>query len=203
MGGAFCRNARTDAVEGQQTAYVNLWDPLAHGHWPGADGRFGGGEADAGDSRNGGVDDLERLRPPLAVRTRFQDTCRRRSRRRTADRPEARAVAGAPEGAACDRTEPRSSRGTWPASAAALGGCAAPCGVAARGSTGVSAAMSPRDALEWVSLGRALEDALGRLRGERARTSRGCGGVSAGQGDIGAVEDSMSDAEYIPATRTA
>ena len=47
MGGAFCRNARTDAVEGQQTAYVNLWDSLAHGHWPGADGRFGGGEADA------------------------------------------------------------------------------------------------------------------------------------------------------------
>lgn len=46
---------------------------LAHGHWPGADGRFGGGEADAGDSRNGGVDDLERLRPPLAVRMRFQD----------------------------------------------------------------------------------------------------------------------------------
>ena len=73
MGGAFCRNARTDAVEGQQTAYVNLWDPLAYGHWPGADGRFGGGEADAGDSRNGGVDDLERLRPPLAVRMRFQD----------------------------------------------------------------------------------------------------------------------------------
>ena len=73
MGGAFCRNARTDAVEGQQTAYVNLWDSLAHGHWPGADGRFGGGEADAGDSRNGGVDDLERLRPPLAVRMRFQD----------------------------------------------------------------------------------------------------------------------------------
>ena len=186
MGGAFCRNARTDAVEGQQTAYVNLWDPLAHGHWPGADGRFGGSEADAGDSRNGGVDDLERLRPPLAVRIRFQDTCRRRSRRRTADRPEARAVASAPEGAACDRTEPRSSRGSWPASAAALGGCAAPCGVAARGSTGVSAAMSPRDALEWVSLGRALEGAHGRLRGERARTSRGCGGASAGQGDIGA-----------------
>ena len=67
MGGAFCRNARTDAVGGQQTAYVNLWDPLAHGHWPGADGRFGGGEADAGGGRNGGVDDLERLRPPLAV----------------------------------------------------------------------------------------------------------------------------------------
>ena len=203
MGGAFCRNARTDAVEGQQTAYVNLWDPLAHGHWPGADGRVGGGEADAGDSRNGGVDDLERLRPPLAVRIRFQDTCRRRSRRRTADRPEARAVAGAPEGAACDRTEPRSSRGSWPASAAALGGCAAPCGVAARGSTGVSAATSPRDALEWVSLGRALEGAHGRLRGERARTSRGCGGASAGQGDIGAVEGSMSDAEYVLATRTA
>ena len=56
MGGAFCRDARTDAVEGQQIAYVNLWDPLAHGHWPGADGRFGGGEADADDSRNGGVD---------------------------------------------------------------------------------------------------------------------------------------------------
>ena len=73
MGGAFSRNARTNAVEGRQTAYVNLWDPLAHGHWPGADGRFGGGEADAGDSRNGGVDDLERLRPPLAVRMRFQD----------------------------------------------------------------------------------------------------------------------------------
>ena len=72
MGGTFCRNARTNAVEGQQTAYVNLWDPLAHGHWPGADGRFGGGEADAGDSRNGGVDDLERLRPPLAVRMRVQ-----------------------------------------------------------------------------------------------------------------------------------
>ena len=70
MGGTFYRNARTNAVEGQQTAYVNLWDPLAHGHWPGADGRFGGGEADAGDSRNGGVDDLERLRPPLAVRMR-------------------------------------------------------------------------------------------------------------------------------------
>ena len=68
MGGAFSRNARTNAVEGRQTAYVNLWGPLAHGHWPGADGRFGGGEADAGDSRNGGVDDLERLRPPLAVR---------------------------------------------------------------------------------------------------------------------------------------
>ena len=73
MGGAFSRNARTNAVEGQQTAYVNLWDPLTHGHWPGADGRFGGGEADAGDSRNGGVDDLERLRPPLAVRMRVQD----------------------------------------------------------------------------------------------------------------------------------
>ena len=73
MGGAFCRNARTDAVEGQQTAYVNLWDPMAHGHWPGADGRFGGGEADAGDSRNGGVDDLERSRLPLAVHMRFQD----------------------------------------------------------------------------------------------------------------------------------
>ena len=187
MGGAFCRNARTDAVEGQQTAYVNLWDPLAHGHWPGADGRFGGGEADAGDSRNGGVDDLERLRPPLAVRRRFQDTCRRRSRRRAADRPEARAVASAPEGAACDRTEPRSSRGTWPASVAALGGCAAPCG---RGRKGiyrrVTAAMSLREALKWVSRGRALENAHGRLRGERARTSRGCGGVSAGQGDIGA-----------------
>ena len=40
MGGTFYRNARTNAVEGQQTAYVNLWDPLAHGHWPGADGRF-------------------------------------------------------------------------------------------------------------------------------------------------------------------
>ena len=63
--------------------------------------------------------------------------------------------------------------------------------------------MSPRDELEWVSRGRALEDELGRLRGERARTSRGCGGVSARLGDIGAVEDSMSDAEYIPATRTA
>ena len=187
MGGAFCRNARTDAVEGQQTAYVNLWDPLAHGHWPGADGRFGGGEADAGDSRNGGVDDLERLRPPLAVRMRFQDNvCRRRSRRRAADRPEARAVASALDGAACDRTEPRSSRGSWPASAAALGGCAAPCGRGARGSTGVSAAMSPRDALKRASLGRALENEHGRLRGERARTSRGCGGVSAGQGDIGA-----------------
>ena len=83
MGGAFCRNARTNAVEGQQTAYVNLWDPLAHGHWPGADGRFGGGEADAGDSRSGGVDDLERLRPPLAVRMRFQDNV-----------PRAEAVAG-------------------------------------------------------------------------------------------------------------
>ena len=116
----------------------------------------------------------------------FRTTCRRRSRRRAADRPEARAVASAPEGAACDRTEPRSSRGTWPASAAALGGCAAPCGRGGRGSTGVSAAMSPRDALEWVSLGRALEGAHGRLRGERARTSRGCGGASAGQGDIGA-----------------
>ena len=46
--------------------------------------------------------------------------------------------------------------------------------------------MSPRDALEWASRGRALEDELGRLRGERARTSRGCGGVSAGQGGIGA-----------------
>ena len=46
--------------------------------------------------------------------------------------------------------------------------------------------MSPRDAPEWVSRGRALEDELGRLRGERARTSRGCGGASAGQGDIGA-----------------
>ena len=203
MGGAFCRNARTDAVEGQQTAYVNLWDPLAHGHWPGADGRFGGGEADAGDSGNGGVDDLERLRPPLAVRMRFQGDVPPESRRRAADRPEARAVAGAPEGAACDRTEPRSSRGTWPASAAALGGCAAPCGRGGRGSTGVSAAMSPRDALEWVSLGRALEGAHGRLRGERARTSRGCGGVFARLGDIGAVEDSMSDAEYISATRTA
>ena len=133
----------------------------------------------------------------------FRTTCRRRSRRRAADRPEARAVASAPEGAACDRTEPRSSRGTWPASAAALGGCAAPCGVAARGSTGVSAAMSPRDALEWASRGRALEDELGRLRGERARTSRGCGGVSARQGDIGALEGSMSDAEYTLATRTA
>ena len=133
----------------------------------------------------------------------FRTTCRRRSRRRAADRPEARAVASAPEGAACDRTEPRSSRGTWPASAAALGGCAAPCGRGGRGSTGVSAAMSPRDALKWVSRGRALEIELGRLRGERARTSRGCGGVSAWQGDIGAVEDSMSDAEYIPVTRTA
>jgi len=133
----------------------------------------------------------------------FRTTCRRRSRRRAADRPEARAVASAPEGAACDRTEPRSSRGTWPASAAALGGCAAPCGRGGRGSTGVSAAMSPREALKWVSRGRALENAHGRLRGERARTSRGCGGVSARQGDIGAVEDSMSDAEYIPATRTA
>ena len=29
MGGAFGRNARTDAVEGQQTAYVNLWDSFA------------------------------------------------------------------------------------------------------------------------------------------------------------------------------
>ena len=116
----------------------------------------------------------------------FRTSYRRRSRRRAADRPEARAVASAPEGAACDRTEPRSSRGTWPASAAALGGCAAPCGRGGRGSTGVSAAMSPRDALEWVSLGRALEGAHGRLRGERARTSRGCGGASAGQGDIGA-----------------
>ena len=133
----------------------------------------------------------------------FRTSCRRRSRRRAADRPEARAVASAPEGAACDRTEPRSSRGTWPASAAALGGCAASCGRGARGSTGVSAAMSPRDALKWVSRGRALEIELGRLRGERARTSRGCGGVSARQGDIGAVEDSMSDAEYIPVTRTA
>ena len=63
--------------------------------------------------------------------------------------------------------------------------------------------MSPRDAPEWVSRGRALEDELGRLRGERARTSRGCGGVSAGQGDTGAVDDSMSDAEYTSATRTA
>ena len=133
----------------------------------------------------------------------FRTTCRRRSRRRAADRPEARAVASAPEGAACDRTEPRSSRGTWPASAAALGGGAAPCGRGGRGSTGVSAAMSPRDALEWASRGRALEDELGRLRGERARTSRGCGGVSARQGDIGAVEGSMSDAEYTLATRTA
>ena len=161
MGGAFCRNARTDAVEGQQTAYVNLWDPLAHGHWPGADGRFGGGEADAGDSRNGGVDDLERLRPPLAVRMRVQDNV-------PSQKPSqgCRSIGGScrcerPEGAACDRTEPRSSRGTWPASAAALGGCAAPCGVAARGSTGVSAAMSPRDALEWASLGRALENEQG------------------------------------------
>ena len=63
--------------------------------------------------------------------------------------------------------------------------------------------MSPRDAPEWVSRGRALEDELGRLRGERARTSRGCGDVSARLGDIGAVEDSMSDAEYTLATRTA
>ena len=62
---------------------------------------------------------------------------------------------------------------------------------------------SPREALKWVSRGRALENAHGRLRGERARTSRGCGGVSARQGDIGAVEDSMSDAEYTLATRTA
>jgi hypothetical protein len=120
VGGAFCRDARTGAVKGQQTTYVNLWDPLAYEYWPGADGRFGGVEVDAGDSRNGGVDDLERLRPPLAVRMRFQDNVPQESRRRAADRPEARAVAGALDGAACDRTEPRSSRRTLPASAAAL-----------------------------------------------------------------------------------
>ena len=203
MSGAFCRDARTGAVEGQQTTYVNLWD-LWH---------MGTGQVQTVASA---VARRTRATAEAAVSTiwsvcgrlwrfacAFRTTCRRRSRRRAADRPEARAVASAPEGAACDRTEPRSSRGTWPASAAALGGCAAPCGRGGRGSTGVSAAMSPRDALKWVSRGRALENELGRLRGERARTSRGCGGVSARQGDIGAVEDSMSDAEYTLATRTA
>ena len=177
MGGAFCRNARTDAVEGQQTAYVNLWDPLAHGHWPGADGRFGGGEADAGDSRNGGVDDLERLRPPLAVRIAFRTSCRRRSRRRAADRPEARAVASAPEGAACDRTEPRSSRGTWPASAAALGGCAAPCG---RGRKGIYRRVSCHESAGGPEVGLARPGtgecawASERREGKDVQGLRGC-----------------------------
>ena len=45
--------------------------------------------------------------------------------------------------------------------------------------------MSSRDALKWASFGRALEIEHGRLRGERARTSRGRGGASAWQGDIG------------------
>ena len=48
----------------------------------------------------------------------FRTTCRRRSRRRAADRPEARAVASAPEGAACGRTEP-----VEPRHMARIGGC--------------------------------------------------------------------------------
>ena len=161
VSGAFCRDARTGAAEGQQTTYVNRGAP-----W-----HMGTGQVQTVASA---VARRTRATAEAAVSTiwsvcgrlwrfacAFRTTCRRRSRRRAADRPEARAVASAPEGAACDRTEPRSSRGTWPASAAALGGCAAPCGRGGRGSTGVSAAMSPRDALEWASLGRALENEQG------------------------------------------
>ena len=187
MSGAFCRDARTGAVEKGSRQLTSTWGTPWH---------MGTGQVQTVASA---VARRTRATAETAVSTiwsvcgrlwrfacAFRTTCRRRSRRRAADRPEARAVASAPEGAACDRTEPRSSRGTWPASAAALGGCAAPCGRGGKGSTGGSAAMSPRDAPEWVSRGRPLEDELGRLRGERARTSRGCGGASAGQGDIGA-----------------
>ena len=101
----------------------------------------------------------------------FRTTCRRRSRRRAADRPEARAVASAPEGAACDRTEPRSSRGAWPASAAALGGCAAPCGRGGRGSTGVSArrcsTVPSRTWLNFARSGRVADGGISITRGTR------------------------------------
>ena len=186
MGGAFCRNARTDAVEGQQTAYVNLWDPLAHGHWPGADGRFGGGEADAGDSRNGGVDDLERLRPPLAVRMRFQDNV-----------PSEKPSQGCRSAGGSCRCE-RPGRGRLrphrtevePRHMARIGGCIGRlCSAVWRGRKGIYRRVSCHESAGRPRMGVARPgtgECVGRLRGERARTSRGCGGASAGQGDIGA-----------------
>ena len=107
----------------------------------------------------------------------FRTTCRRRSRRRAADRPEARAVASAPEGAACDRTEPRSSRGTWPASAAALGGCAAPCG---RGRKGIYRRVSCHESAGGPQVGLARPGtgecawASERREGKDVQGLRGC-----------------------------
>ena len=107
----------------------------------------------------------------------FRTTCRRRSRRRAADRSEARAVASAPEGAACDRTEPRSSRGTWPASAAALGGCAAPCG---RGRKGIYRRVSCHESAGRTRMGVARPGtgecawASERREGKDVQGLRGC-----------------------------